>query len=87
MDEAEKTRRREKARRQSIYFKDGQLQPPKSLEKRTICNVHLILANEIDSLPIDDGLKKSMLSLVDEVYRMGKRMDNALDIYRAEKAE
>lgn len=80
MNEDEFSRRQQRARNQSIWYK-GKLQPPRS-EKRTICNVHLELANKIDSaFLMSEKDRAYLLKLVDEAYNMGKRMDNALDYY------
>ena len=84
MDKVEKQRRQEKARRQSIFDKHGNLLPRPESSKRSICNVHLWLAYLINESDIPARNKRAMLRLVDEAYNMGKRMDNRLDIYRAE---
>ena len=87
MDKAEKQRRQEKARRQSIFDNQGNLLPRPESRKRSICNVHLWLAYLISESDLPAKSKEAMLRLVDEAYNMGKRMDNRLDIYRAETGQ
>ena len=77
--------KQEKARRQTIYCKDGSLRRTQSYVKRSICNVHLILAEEIEKGLYPDSEKIKLLLLVDEAYQLGKRMATKLDYYGAEK--
>ena len=79
MNADEFVKRQHRARRQSIWYK-GKLLLPRS-GKRTICNVHLELVQEIIALKLPEDIEKKLLVLIDEVYNMGKRMDNALDYY------
>ena len=74
-----------KARRQTIFLKDGSILAPKSETKRSICNVQLILAREISNTKLSRTEKNKLLLIIDEAYNLGKRMANKLDFYRAEE--
>lgn len=83
MNEDEIIARKEKARRQTIFDKNGKLLKPQSLTKRSICNVHLALANRIFEMSIKTKDRQELLHLIDEAYQLGKRMATALDIYKS----
>lgn len=67
----------------TIFMPDGSLVPIMS-EKRTICNVHLMLAHLTQKAFGDAQVRIKMLQLIDEAYDMGKRMDKGLMFYRVE---
>jgi len=76
--------KQEKARRQSMFTRTkGSLIPPKSYTKRTICNIHLILAEKIEESTLSVSEKVGILLLVDEAYNLGKRMDTKLTYYNS----
>lgn len=83
MNEDEILARKEKARRQTIFDKNGKLSKPQSLTKRSICNVHLQLANRIFEMKIRTSDRNELLHLVNEAYQLGKRMATALDVYKS----
>lgn len=87
MNEDEIIARKEKARRQTIFDKNGKLLKPQSLTKRSICNVHLALANRIFEMSIKTKDRQELLHLIDEAYQLGKRMATALDIYKSLQIE
>lgn len=74
-------------RRYSIFEsgKDG-VRPNKPGSSRTICDVHLRLANVIDSgyLSLKPEDRVALLEYVDEIYDMGKRMGEKLRDYHRE---
>lgn len=75
-----------KARRQSIWNKYGNLVPPQSYSKLSICNVQLMIAEKVIKSPtLSVQEKDEMLKLVDKAYNLGKRMAAKLDFYGATK--
>ncbi len=87
MNEVEAQARKEKARRQSIFDRSGRLLQPQSLTKRSICNVHLELANALSVSRLSFRQRQRLLMLIDEAYILGKRMATALDIYKSTHEE
>jgi hypothetical protein len=65
----------------TIFMPDGSLCPVLK-EKRTICNVHLILAHKVFEYVASPEEKVEMLNMINEAYDMGKRMDRGLAYYR-----
>lgn len=65
----------------TIFMKDGSLMPLIS-PKRTICNTHLMLAHEVCKCVPNPEDKRRMLTLIEKLFDMGKRMDRGLAYYR-----
>jgi len=70
-----------KARRQTMFTKSGGIKAPGSYKKRSICNVHLILAAEISKADLPEEDRQKMIILLNEAYRLGKRMATKLNFY------
>ena len=67
----------------TIFMPDGTL-IPLTKTKRTICNVHLMLAHKIQRHVPNEKVREEMLLMLNEAYDMGKRMDKGLMFYRTE---
>ena len=70
-------------RKTTIFMPDGSVMPVLN-EKRNICNMHILLANEVCKCVPKAEDKRRMLALIEEAYDMGKRMDKGLMFYRTE---
>ncbi len=55
--------------------------------KPTICGEHIVLANMLNEAELPPELKRKLLSQVDVVYDMGKRMGNKLQDYHRKFVE
>lgn len=83
MDDYEIEKRREKARRSSI-FKNEEVLKVDHLDwrKTKICGIHLVLANKLVELLPEGVEREEIIQMVDTAYNMAKRMATKIDEYR-----
>lgn len=81
--QAEIERRRNKARRASL-FKDGKLRtvPYSDWKGRKICGVEILLANKLNQVIKNESDKLEVFEMLDTIFNMTKRMATRLDEYK-----